>query len=294
MRAAFLGLGIMGSRMSRRLLDAGFGLTVWNRTPGRAKDLVQSGAREARAPSEAARDADVVLTMLGDPASVREVILGPNGVLEGLPSGSILIDLTTVDPETPRELEKAAAEKGAFFLEAPVTGSRPAASSGELVLMVGGEAEVLSRAEPVLKPLSRRIVHMGPVGAGARMKLLNNLIIAVSMQALYEGMTLGRQGGLRDEAMLEVLLSSASASPLLKMKGTAVQNRNFETNFSVKHMAKDLFLAVEEAHRRNVPLPLLMTVHALYESALARGLGEEDIAALVKITEQMSGLNPSV
>ncbi len=289
-RVAFLGLGIMGSRMSKRLLDAGFDLTVWNRTPGKAADLVRSGATEARSPKEAAQNADAVLTMLGDPASVHQTVLGPDGAIEGISKGAVLIDLTTVDPETPRKIEEAVARRGAAFLEAPVTGSKPAAAFGELVLMVGGDAKTLERARPVLQALSKKIVHMGPVGSGSRMKLVNNLVIAGSMQALFEGLTLGRRGGLEHDAMLEVLNSGALASFLLKMKGTAVRDRNFEPNFSVKHMAKDIHLALEEAHRKHASLAVLSTIHALYESALARGFADEDFAALVKVTEEMSGI----
>lgn len=288
-RIAFLGLGIMGSRMCRRLLGAGFDVTIWNRSPGKSDALVQEGARAAPCPRDASSDVDVVMTMLGDPASVREVVLGPQGVVEGIRPGNLLIDFTTVDPETPRDLNRALSQRGVSFLEAPVTGSKPAAASGELVLMVGGDAAVLERARPALDPIAKKIVHMGRVGSGARMKLLNNLVIAGAMQSLYEGLVLGRQGGLGYDAMLEVLMASASASPLLRMKGGAVKDRNFETNFSVKHMAKDIHLALEEAHRQHVALPILSTVHTLYESALAQGLGEEDIAALVKVTEKLSG-----
>ncbi len=270
-RVAFLGLGIMGSRMARRLLDAKFNLTVWNRTSAKAKDLVRAGARQAASPKQAAAGAEFVLTMLADPDSVRKTVLGPDGIIEGLEKGATLIDLTTVDPETPASIHRAVAERGAHFLEAPVTGSKPAAESGELVLMIGGEAETLRRARPVLEPLSKKIVHMGAVGAGARMKLVNNLIIAGSMQALFEGLTLGRRAGLNHEDMMSVLTAGALSSFLIKMKGTAVGKRDFEPNFSVKHMAKDLHLALQEAHRQGVSLPQLSAVQALYESAMARG-----------------------
>jgi 3-hydroxyisobutyrate dehydrogenase-like beta-hydroxyacid dehydrogenase len=280
----------MGSRLSWRLLEAGFELTVWNRTPGKAADLVRRGAREARSPREAAAGAEAILTMLGDPASVLQTVLGPHGVIEGMSAGSVLIDLTTVDPITPITIHEAVSKKGAAFLESPVTGSKPAAEKGELVLMIGGDIDTLNRVRPVLEPLSKKIVHMGPVGSGARMKLVNNLIIAGAMQALFEGMTLGKAGGLNPETMLEVLNSSALASPLLRMKGTAVIHRDFDPNFSTKHMAKDLYLAVEEAHRRGIALPQLAVISSLYEAALAQGLGEEDFAALLKVTEKLSGI----
>ena len=289
-RVAFLGLGIMGSRMCKRLLASGFELTVWNRTAKKMQALVRSGAKQAKSPKEAAFGADFVLTMLADPVSVKETVLGPEGLAEGITKDAILVDFTTVDPETPQRIEKVIRDKGAYFLESPVTGSKPAAVSGELVLMVGGDKEILDRARPVLEPLSKKIVHMGPVGSGSRMKLANNLIIAGSMQSLFEGMTLGRKGGLKAEAMLEVLTSGSLSSLLLKMKGTAIRERRFEPNFSVRHMAKDVFLAVREAHRQGLSLAELSTLHTLYESAMAQGLGEEDFSALIKVTERMSGI----
>jgi len=289
-RIAFLGLGIMGSRMSQRLIDAGFELTFWNRTPGKAQNLIQGGAKEAHSPKDAVLNADVVMTMLGDPASVLETVFRPDGVLEGISKGAIFIDFTTVDPQTPRKISEAMRAKGVYSLESPVTGSKPAAESGDLVLMVGGHEEILKKARPVLEPLSKKIVYMGPAGSGARMKLVNNLMIAGSMQSLFEGMTLGAEGGLRHEAMLEVLTSGGLSSLLLRMKGNAVMHRNFEPNFSVKHMAKDIHLAMEEAHRLGLSLSQLGTNHALYESALAQGFGEEDFSALVKVTEKMDRL----
>ncbi|HEX9758026.1 MAG TPA: NAD(P)-dependent oxidoreductase [Nitrospiria bacterium] len=284
----FLGLGIMGSRMSKRLLDAGFEITVWNRTPGKAQDLVRAGAKEAKTPKEASSNKDAVLTMLADPHSVLQTVLGQNGIIEGLSKGSLLIDFTTVDPATPQKINDALKTKGVRFLESPVTGSKPAAESGELVLMVGGDPQVLEEANPILKPLSKKIVHMGPVSSGARMKLVNNLIIAGSMQALFEGLTLGKKGGLNHEAMLEVLTSSALSSFLLKMKGIAVMDRDFNPNFSVKHMAKDIHLAMEEAHHQCLSLSQLATNHALYEAAMAQ-VGNEDFSALIKVTEKVSG-----
>ena len=289
-RVAFLGLGIMGSRMSRRLLVSGFELTVWNRTSQKTSALVRSGAKLAQTPKEASTGADFIITMLADPSSVLETVLGPNGVIEGISKGVTLIDCTTVDTQTPLIIEKILHSKGAHFLESPVTGSKPAAVSGELVFMVGGDPKVLESARPVLEPLSKKIVHMGPVGSGACMKLANNLVIAGSMQALFEGMTLGQKAGLKPEAMLEVLTSSALSSLLLKMKGTSIRDRKFDPNFSVKHMAKDIHLALAEAHRQGLSLSQLSTIHNLYESALAQGLGEEDFSALIKVTERMSGI----
>jgi 3-hydroxyisobutyrate dehydrogenase-like beta-hydroxyacid dehydrogenase len=283
MKIAFLGLGIMGSRMAQRLIRAGFELTVWNRTPGRAEALKKLGAKEAASPKEAAAEADGAITMLADPASVEQVALAKNGLLEGLKKGSLYIDMTTVSPETSRKLGAACAERGVEFLDAPVTGSKPAADSGELLLMVGGEPAVLERARPVLQPMSKKIVHMGPVGRGSLMKLVNNLSMAGAMAAFFEGFTLGKRGGLSGEAILEVLNSGALASPLLRLKGEAILKGDFEPLFSLKHMAKDVHLAVEESQRERLEAPLSRLLDGLFQEAQRRNFGEEDYAALIKV-----------
>lgn len=283
MKIAFLGLGIMGSRMAERLIRAGFELTVWNRTAGKSIGLKKLGAKEAASPKEAAADVDVAITMLADPASVEQVAFGKNGLLEGLKKGTLYIDMTTVSPETSVKLGAACAERGVAFLDAPVTGSKPAAASGELLLMVGGEPSVLERARPVLQPMSKKIVHMGAIGQGSLMKLVNNLSMAGAMAAFFEGFTLGKRSGLSGEAILEVLTSGALASPLLRLKGEAVLKENFEPLFSLKHMAKDVHLAVEESERKKFKAPISRLLEGLFQEAQRRGFGEEDYAALIKV-----------
>ena len=282
MKVAFLGLGIMGSRMSERLVRAGLDLTVWNRTSGKAEGLKALGAKEAASPKEAVAGAEIAITMLADPASVEEVAW-KQGFLEGLRPGAIYIDMTTVSPSTSRRLGAACSEKKVGFLDAPVTGSKPAAASGELLLMVGGEPATLDRVRPVLAPMSKKIVHMGPVGMGSAMKLVNNLSMAGAMEALFEGLTLGKRLGLTGEGMMEVLTSGALASPLVKLKGAAVLMENFEPLFALKHMAKDIRLAVEAAKGAGLTIPVTTLVNQLFEKAEALGLGEEDYAALIKL-----------
>jgi 3-hydroxyisobutyrate dehydrogenase-like beta-hydroxyacid dehydrogenase len=289
-KVGFLGLGIMGVGMCKRLLGAGFHLTVYNRTPGKARELIELGAIEAKTPAEAVSNSDVSITMLGDPASVKEVILGKGGVLEGIRKETTHIDMTTIDPNTTRRLSNAFYQKGAYFVEAPVTGSKLAAAAGELVLMAGGEEKDLERVLPVLKPLSKKIVYMGEAGKGALMKLVNNLSMAGAMEAFFEGMTLGRKAGLAPEKILEVLNHSALASPLLKMKGEAVLKKNFETHFSLKHMAKDIRLAVTEARRLEVPMPVTSVVDGLFDIAKSQGLDDMDFSALVQVVEKMAQL----
>lgn len=289
-KVGFLGVGIMGSGMCKRLLGAGFQLTVYNRTPGKTRELISLGAVEAKTAAEAVSESDVSITMLGDPSSVKEVILEKGGVLEGIKKGSYHIDMTTIDPNTSRRLWNAFYQKGTHFIEAPVTGSKMAAANGELVLMVGGEESDLEKVLPVLKPLSKKIIHMGEVGKGSLMKLVNNLSMAGAMEAFFEGFTLGRKAGLSPEKILEVLNSSALSSPLLKVKGEAALKKDFETQFSLKHMAKDIRLAITEARRLDVPLPVTSVVDGLFDIAMAEELGNLDFSSLVQVVERMAQL----
>lgn len=285
---AFLGLGIMGSRMATRLLTAGFVVRAWNRTPARAEELKRKGAVVVGSPAEAAAGADVTITMLGDPASVRDVALGAGGLIEALASDSVYIDMTTVDPATSRGLDCACRARGVVFIDAPVTGSKLAAEKGDLVLMVGGDADVVARLAPIFAPMAKRVVHLGPVGSGATMKLVNNLAIAGAMAALFEALTLGRHAGLDDQKMLEVLTSSALASPLLAFKGEAIRRRDFEPHFSFKHMAKDIRLARAESTELGAPHAVSDVLDALFAAGLDQGLGDEDFAALVKVLEGLA------
>jgi len=282
---AFLGMGIMGSRMAGRLVDAGFSVRAWNRTRPAGEGRRANGATLVDSPADAAAGADAAITMLGDPASVRDVALGAGGVIDALAPGAVYVDMTTVDPATSRGLDCACRARGVAFVDAPVTGSKLAAANGELVLMVGGEADVVGRLAPVFAPMAKRVVHMGPVGSGSMMKLANNLAIAGSMLALFEAMTLGRRAGLSDDAMLDVLTHNALGSPLLAFKGDAVRRRDFEPHFAFKHMAKDIRLARAEAETSGAPHALADLLDALFSAGLDAHLGDEDFAALIKVVE---------
>ncbi|MFZ5862752.1 MAG: NAD(P)-dependent oxidoreductase [Nitrospirota bacterium] len=282
---AFLGMGLMGSRMTGRLLRAGFSVRVWNRTRSACEGVCAQGAVPADSPADAAAGADVAITMLGDPASVRDVALGAHGLIDALRPGATYVDMTTVDPATSRGLDCACRARHAAFVDAPVTGSKSAAANGELVLMVGGEADAVARLAPVFAPMAKHVVHMGPAGSGSMMKLVNNLAIAGSMLALFESLTLGRRSGLDDDRMLDVLTHSALASPLLSLKGRAVRRRDFEPHFAFKHMAKDIRLARAQAETHGAPHALGDLLDAMFSAGLDARLGDEDFAALIKIVE---------
>jgi 3-hydroxyisobutyrate dehydrogenase-like beta-hydroxyacid dehydrogenase len=275
--------------MAARLAGAGFAVRVWNRRRSAAEALQARGATVVDSPAEAAVGCDVAITMLGDPASVRDVALGAGGLVDAMAPGAVYVDMTTVDPATSRGLGCACDARGVAFVDAPVTGSKLAAANGELVLMVGGETDVIARLAPVFAPLAKRVVRMGPVGSGSMMKLANNLAIAGSVLAMCEAMTLGRRAGLDDDAMLDVLTHSAMASPLLALKGDAVRRRDFEPHFAFKHMAKDIRLARAEAEALGAPRALGDLLNALFSAGLDQDLGEEDFSALVKVVEGLGG-----
>ncbi len=241
---AVLGLGSMGSGMAHRLLGAGFAVTVYNRTASRAESLRVAGARVAATPREAASGADVIIAMLADDPASRGAWLGENGALAGAKKGAVLIDSGTLSPAWIGELAAAAEAHGCSFLDAPVTGSKPQAESGELLFLVGGEAATLNAVRDVLAPMCRGVVHLGPHGSGARMKLINNFVCGVQAAALAEAIAVIEHSGLDRVQALDVLANGAPGSPLVRTLGGRMASRDYRTNFAVDLMAKDLTYAI--------------------------------------------------
>lgn len=280
----------MGRGMSESLLRAGYAVTVWNRTRSKAEQLQAQGATVAETPAEAASGADVVITMLSDPSAVSAVVLGPNGVIEGLRAGAVLVDCSTVDPATTEAIRKAAEAKGAGFLDSPVGGSKEAAAKGELILLVGGEPATLDRARPVLEIVGKRIIYAGPSGSGTMLKLCFNLTVSHMMAALAEALTLGVKGGLKPGTILEALMSAAIGAPFYEWKGRRIIERDFTTNFSTRLMNKDLGLISSAGHALGVPLPVTAAVKELFTMAKGHGQAEEDFCAVIKLTEDLAGV----
>ena len=279
---AVLGLGTMGAGMAANLLKAGFSLTVYNRTAAKAKALVSAGARLEATPAEAAKGASVVIGMLADDAASREVWTGKNGALKGVEKGVTLIESSTVSPSWIAELAGFAAKHGAEFLDAPVTGSRAQAAAGQLTFLVGGNVQTLETATPVLKAMSKEIVHLGPVGNGAKMKLINNFLCGVQVASLAEGLTWIERSGLDPQKALDILNTGAPASPLFKAVSERMANQNYEVNFLLKLMKKDLLYAQTEAATCNVDLRTAEAARRLFEEAVAKGFGERDMASVVE------------
>jgi 3-hydroxyisobutyrate dehydrogenase-like beta-hydroxyacid dehydrogenase len=285
MRAGFIGLGIMGSRMAANLLGKGHALTVWNRTPARADELRASGAAWAENPRALAVASEVLCLCVADPAALEQVSSGPDGFLGGLSPGTLVIDFSTVGPEATRRLEAACAKAGAVFLASPVTGSKNAAAAGTLLLMCGGTDQAFAAAEPILKAVGAKAVHVGAADQAAQVKLMGNLIIAHMVEALSEAGALAVHAGIGIDKLLEVIRASGFASPFWDFKGKALASRDFSTHFSVDLMHKDLTLALQLAHQLDVPLPGTATIREVYQMARARGLGSSDIVATAAVID---------
>jgi 3-hydroxyisobutyrate dehydrogenase-like beta-hydroxyacid dehydrogenase len=279
---AFLGLGRMGALMAGRVAGAGFPLAVWNRTE--RADAVPVGARLASSPRDAAAGADVVVTMVSDAAALDAVLDGPDGVLAGARRGTVLVDMSTIGPEAARDVARRCAEAGVAFLDAPVSGSTPAAASGQLVAMVGGDEAVLALARPVLAAMTRDQRWLGPSGAGAAMKVALNLAVAITNQSVAEVLALAERAGIARARAYDVLTAGAVASPYVQYKRDAfLDPDSTPVAFSIDLMAKDVRLALAAARETGVALPLAETVDSELERARAAGLGGHDLAGVLSM-----------
>jgi 3-hydroxyisobutyrate dehydrogenase len=279
---AFLGLGTMGGGMAANLLKAGFSLAVWNRTAAKAQALMDAGARLAATPAEAAKGAKFVIAMLADDAASREVWLGKDGAFEAAGKGAILIESSTVSPAWIAELAGRAEQHGVQLLDAPVTGSRAAAAAGQLSFLVGGNDAALEAATPVLKAMGKEILHLGPVGSGAKLKLINNFLCGVQVASLAEGIAWIERSGLDREKSLAFLKTGAPGSPLFGALSERMVSRNYAVNFLLRLMTKDLLYAENEAAHCDVELTTAEAARSLFEAAAAKGFGEADMASVIE------------
>jgi 3-hydroxyisobutyrate dehydrogenase len=280
-RIALIGVGTMGSGLAANWLKAGFPLTVYNRNALKARDLESAGARLAQSPRAAAADADVVLSIVSDDRASRDVWLGEAGALVGARRGAIMIESSTVTPDWARELASSAASRGLRFLDAPVGGSRTAASSGKLQFFVGGDAETVEAARPALAAVSARVAHVGRVGAGATWKLVNNWLIAAQVATLAETLTFAERSGFDLRAVAPLILASSSASPIVQATLPRMLERRFDDpDFALALMHKDTRYAVAEASRAGLSLDMLRAAEAIFARAESRGLGDLDFSAV--------------
>lgn len=289
-KISYLGLGIMGQGMAANLLKAGYPVTVWNRTPARCEPLVAQGATPAKSPAAAVAGADVVMYCVSDDAAVEALVFGEGGVLAGVRAGQIVIDLTTVHPDTTRKEAAAYAEKGIRFLEAPVFGSKNEAANGGLWIVVGGDRDLFEQMKPILEVLSETTHYMGGTAMGSSMKLVGNLVVASQLEALGEAMTLATKAGLNPEDVLGVLHVTDFKSPIFDGVGQMLINRDFTTHFSLKLMLKDANLIARFAQDLNVPLPASAATREVIKAAINKGWGGENASAFIKQLEELAGV----
>lgn len=289
-RIGFLGLGIMGSRMAANLARAGCPLTVWTRSADKAERwAAEHGARAAATPAELAAASDVVISMVVDGEQVASVMLGEHGVARSARAGLLAVDMSTIGPADARRIAAALAGRGVAMLDAPVTGSSPRAEDGTLTIMVGGEERDFARALPVLQAMGRLIVHVGALGQGQMLKLINNSLGAANAAALAEALLLASANDIDLDALQRVIGAGSGASAQLEAKAGAMRAHDYTTLFKTAHMLKDVRLCLQEADASGVPFPTAAHAHDLLAAALEGGYGEDDYAAIVEAAEGRAG-----
>jgi 3-hydroxyisobutyrate dehydrogenase len=289
----FIGLGAMGSRMAKRLLDSGRGVVGYNRTPEKARALVAAGLTLAKSPRAVAEATDTVFSMVTDNAALRAIGLGPDGVVAGLRPGAVWVEMSTVSPAVTREIGQAVTARGAALIDAPVSGSAVTVEAGQLSFMVGGDPAALEKVRPHVLAIGPTITHVGELGLAVAMKIATNLNLAVQMLAFCEAVALAEKAGIERERAVEVLLKSVIASPMVKYRGPFVLGMPAEPLFDVNMSKKDLGLALEMGRALGVALPSVALVDQLMTAARGLDLAHYDFAVVFDVIARMSGLSPS-
>jgi 3-hydroxyisobutyrate dehydrogenase-like beta-hydroxyacid dehydrogenase len=290
-KLGFLGLGLMGYPMARNLLRAGHEVALWSNTADKVRKLAaEAGGKACSTPREVAENADSIFLCVGNTDMVREVILGANGVIEGVRQGSTVADASTISPSVSREIGEALKAKGVDFLDAPCTGSTPGAEGGTLTFMVGGDQAVFDKTKPILEVMGKRLYYCGGPGMGLQAKLTQNLILCNIAMAFNEGMVLAAKGGIEPKLMLDILDNSAAKSGLISYKAPFVLRRDFQANFSTKWMHKDIGLMIDSGKELGVPLPLTGLTQQLFQIALSAGHADEDFCSTIKVLEGLAGI----
>jgi len=287
-RVGFIGLGIMGSRMAANLARAGFELTVWNRTAATARKwAARHGAAVASSPQALASNCDVVISMVVDGAQVESVLLGEEGAGQG--PGLFCVDMSTIGPAAARRIASGLEERGVAFMDAPVTGSSPKAEDGTLTIMAGGAERDFERARPLFEAMGELVVHVGPVGHGQLVKVINNAVAAANTAVVAEALLAGARAGADLDALVKVMAAGSGASAMLDLKQGPMRAHDYTTLFKLEHMLKDLRLCLEEAQAAGVPMKLVEDTAQILAEAQERGLGEQDFASLLEVVEQRAG-----
>lgn len=289
-KLGFIGLGIMGLSMARNLLRAGFPVRVWNRTAAKMAPLAAEGATTAASPADLAAQCDVIFICVSDTPDVQAVVLGEQGVIHGLRPGALVVDMSTISPAATREMAAALRAKGAAMLDAPVSGGSEGAAKGTLTIMAGGQAKDFTRALPYLRAMGKTITHVGENGAGQMAKLVNQILVVVTMLGVGEALLFAKAGGLDLEKTLAAVSGGAAGSWMLSHRGPQVLQRDWRPGFTIDLQQKDVRLVLDEADRLGVPLLATSLVFNLYRVLQNDGLGGEGNHALVKALEKLAGI----
>jgi 3-hydroxyisobutyrate dehydrogenase-like beta-hydroxyacid dehydrogenase len=287
-RIGFVGLGIMGSRQAANLRRAGYELTVFNRTREKAEAFAaEHGGQVASTPREVAERSDIVITMVVDGEQVEEVLLGSDGAAHGARDGTLFVDMSTIGPAAARAIARRLAPNR--FLDAPVTGSAPRAADGTLTIMCGGEAEDFERARPVLEAMGRLVLHVGPLGQGQMVKVINNSVAAINAAVIAQALIVGDRTGVDLEALVQVMSAGSGGSTMLDLKAQPMLTGDYEPLFKLAHMLKDVRLCLEEAQAAGAPFTFAALASDLYAAGLGRELGDRDFAAVMEVLEGLAG-----
>jgi 2-hydroxy-3-oxopropionate reductase len=288
MKIGFIGLGIMGKPMAKNLLKAGYQLVVHNRSPKPVKELVEAGAESGSSAKEVAEKCDVIVTMLPNSPHVKEVVLGPNGILEGARPGTIIVDMSSIAPLAAKEVAAKAAEKGVEMLDAPVSGGEPKAIEGTLSIMVGGKKEIFEKCHSILSKMGTSVVLCGDIGAGNTTKLANQIIVALNIAAMSEALVLGAKAGVNPETIFKAIRGGLAGSTVLEAKAPMVLSGNFKPGFRIELHIKDLANALDTAHEVGAPLPLTSQVMEILQALKVDGKAGNDHSGIIQFYENLA------
>jgi 3-hydroxyisobutyrate dehydrogenase-like beta-hydroxyacid dehydrogenase len=286
-KVGFLGLGIMGAAMAANIARAGYPLLVYNRTPGKAADLIALGASEATSPKALAASSDTILAMVTGPEALETLLWGADGAAEGLTAGKVFINMSSVSPRFSRELGSRLASLGAVFIDAPVSGTKKPALDGTLIILAGGPRENVDSLTPLLQTMGKKVVYCGDVGQGSMMKMAINLLLGGMMEAFAEMLSFGQTGDLDMGAMLDVVFSGPLNCGLFQMKAPLIREQDFPASFPLKHMAKDFKFVVDTGYDLGAPVPIAHMLLHLYRLGVGKGWGDLDFSAIWKLLEQL-------
>lgn len=288
-KIGFLGLGIMGGAMAANILKAGYPLMVYNRSPEKCEPLAQQGAGVASDPRHLAHTAEIIIAMVTGPEALDQLLWGPQGAAGAFNEKKVFINMSSVSPRYTRELAARLAETGVTFIDAPVSGTKKPAEEGSLVILAGGPQDQIKELEPLFLTMGKKVIYCGEVGQGSMMKMFINLLLGIMMAGFAECLNFGRLGGLDFEAMLDTVASGAMNAPMFQVKAANLRDKNHPPAFPFKHLTKDAKFVVDTAYETGAPVAMGQTVLHLYRLGLAQGWGDEDISAIARVMEHLSG-----